>query len=199
MNDLFEIICKRRSIRKFTNEAPKPEILQELVKYAAMAPNAMNRQDWQFTITLSPEIRKKIYNAVWEKWENICQEQTGTNEAIKAYMGNFSSFVNAPALIAVDVRRPPAFLSHLLQEKAGSVMGNTASACMAVQNLVLAASAKGLGTCVYTGCNAAEKEIAAILEISQKRELVCLVAVGYPAEIPRSPGRKELEKIIRIK
>jgi len=77
-------------------------------------------------------------------------------------------------------------------------MGSYASACMAVQNLLLAAHAKGLGSCVYSGVNAAETEIKHIIGISEQRKLVCLIALGYPAERPDMPTRKGIDEIIRI-
>ncbi|MFC1849939.1 nitroreductase family protein [candidate division CSSED10-310 bacterium] len=198
MSDLFHIIKQRRSIRRYKSIIPEMELLKELIESAIMAPNAMNRQDWQFTILLSGETKEAISQAVERTWNNLCQEQSAINDAIKAYMGNFTTFINAPVLMAVDVKKPPIFLETLLKEKTIKVMGSYASACLAVQNLLLAATAKGLGTCVYTGCMAAEQEIVRILGIPKQRELVCLIAIGYPAEQPKTPPRKDLEKVVRI-
>ncbi len=198
MNDIFEIMRKRRSVRKFKPEVPDREILADLVRHASLAPNAMNRQDWHFMFVLSPGIREKILLAVEEKWREIGLPDSGVHEAIKAYKTNFSAFRDAPVLAAVTTKRAPSFLVHMLAGKAPGVMGGAASACMAVQNLVLASHARGLGTCIFTGCNAAEDEILKILNMTPRRELVCLMALGYPDETPVFPGRKPVEEIMNI-
>jgi len=198
MTDLFHVMRRRRSIRKYTDQVPQIEVLRDLVEYAALAPNAMNRQDWRFTIIFSPKIRDDIFQAVAKKWADLSRNPACIGEAITAYAGYLGDFRNAPVLIAVDVRRSPQFMRHLFNDNADKVGGSFASACMAVENLLLAAEVKGLGACVYSGCNAAEKEISGILNMSRQRELVCLVAVGYPAEKPVSPGRKAVDTIIRI-
>ncbi len=197
--DIFEAIRHRRSIRKFTAQVPPKDTLCKLIEYATLAANAMNRQDWYFTVVMSKQIQKKIYDVVQAKWQNLCADKKGVlYDSIKLYINNFTSFIEAPIIIAVDTRQMPGFLKKLMPENGEKIMGSYASACMAVQNLLLAAYAMGLGTCVYTGCDVAGEEIAAMLEIPKQREVVCLVAVGYAGETPNMPTRKEVDKVVKI-
>jgi len=198
ITDNFKVMRQRRSVRKFKPDVPEREVLAGLVRHASLAPNAMNRQDWHFTFVLSAGVQKEIFLAVEEKWRQICLPDSGVNEAVKAYKRNFTAFRDAPVLVAVTTRKTPSFLVHILDGKAAGVMGSVASAYMAVQNLVLAAHAEGLGTCIFTGCNAAEEEILKILKMTPKRELVCLIALGYPDEEPTFPGRKSVEEIMTL-
>jgi nitroreductase len=69
---------------------------------------------------------------------------------------------------------------------------------MAAQNLMLAAHAHGLGSCCLTGPLAAHTELEELLNVGRKRALVCLIAVGYPAETPVAPPRKPIENVMRI-
>jgi nitroreductase len=85
----------------------------------------------------------------------------------------------------------------MLGDLAFATVGSFASAAMAAQNLMLAAHALGLGTCCMTGPLAANDELHTIAGLAGKQELVCLIAVGWPAETPVAPGRKPREMIAR--
>jgi nitroreductase len=64
MNPILEIIFHRRSIRKYTDQAVEPEILNLLLKAAMAAPSAMNCKPWEFVVVTDPEkltqLRKRL-------------------------------------------------------------------------------------------------------------------------------------------
>jgi nitroreductase len=194
--DLEQAILERRSIRRFHPEMPSEEQLLEVIRLATAAPSPMNRQDWQFVITHSPAIRERIATAVSNRWEQLAAQAGGNEDALRLHQGHFSTFREAPVLVAVSIKRTATFLESLLSGTAERVQGDLLAAGMVIQNLQLAAHAKGLGSCVYTGCVAAEDEISSILNISRGRRLVCLVALGFPAETPPVPARKEMNQFV---
>jgi len=63
---------------------------------------------------------------------------------------------------------------------------------------MLMAHTLGLGSCCLTGPVAGEERLKALLRIGRRRELVCLVALGVPAETPAVPERKALEDVVRF-
>ena len=73
--------------------------------------------------------------------------------------------------------------------KGPSGQWDTNSTAVAVQNLLLAAHAEGLGAVWTDGILIKEAEINAALGI-EGRKLVAAVPVGYPDEIPRVPPRR---------
>ena len=64
---------------------------------------------------------------------------------------------------------------------------------IAMQNMVIAAWALGIGSCWIGGCN--EKEIKKLLKIPDKWKFVALLTLGYPAEQPKPRRKRQLEKI----
>ena len=58
--ELTEVIEKRRSIRKFSDKPVSREILEELIKAAALAPTASNLQAWRFFVADDPELVRDI-------------------------------------------------------------------------------------------------------------------------------------------
>jgi nitroreductase len=65
---------------------------------------------------------------------------------------------------------------------------------IALQNMVIAAWAIGVGSCWIGGFN--EDKVKKLLSIPDRWKVVALVTFGYPAEIPHSKGRKPIEKIV---
>ena len=64
---------------------------------------------------------------------------------------------------------------------------------IAMQNMVIAAWALGVGSCWIGGCN--EKEIKKLLKIPDKWKFVALLTLGYPAEQPKPRKKKQVEKL----
>jgi len=58
--DFFEAVSKRRSIRKYTDEAVPEEVIQRAFDAAILAPNSSNTQTWDFHWVKSPENKKKL-------------------------------------------------------------------------------------------------------------------------------------------
>ena len=71
---------------------------------------------------------------------------------------------------------------------------STISTSIALQNMVIAAWAMGIGSC-WIG-DFKEEEVKQLLNISDKWKVVALVSFGYPAEKPKAKRRKPIEKIV---
>ena len=198
-NDFLQFVRSRRSIRKFRKDPLSRENLHHIIEAASWAPSASNRQDWEFTIITSPTTKKRMEDIVRNCWKSILDKsETGViKEELEKYAKNFDWFSHAPALIVISAKRPEAFLSNLLGEAAEDVAGTEISAAMAAQNLMLAAHALGIGSCCITGPLAAQEALKELLGLGKRRKIVCLVALGYPAEQPEAPLRKTAEKIAK--
>lgn len=121
-----------------------------------------------------------------------------------AYAGDFlqhaTSFAQAPVVLIALHKRPVSLSAALLDSVASPalVSGEPLSVAMAVQNLMLAAQALGLGSCVLTAPLIVPGAVASTLTLPDGFELTCLVAVGYPDEAPEMTRRKELEHIVEF-
>jgi nitroreductase len=58
-----------------------------------------------------------------------------------------------------------------------------------MENLLLAATALGLGTCWMTGPLRDEKTLHRILAIPDDKEIVAVTPLGYPEKFPQAPPR----------
>ena len=198
-NDFLQFVRSRRSIRKFRADPLPRENLRQIIEAASWAPSASNRQDWGFTIITSSSVKKRMEDTIRNCWKSILDKiETGViRDELERYAKNFDWFSLAPVLIAVSAKRPETFLCDLLGGTADDIAGTEISAAMATQNLMLAAHALGIGSCCITGPLAAQEALKDLLGFGKRRKIVCLVALGYPAEQPEAPLRKPVEKIAK--
>lgn len=193
----LELARGRRSIRKFRQDPLPREVLYRIIEAASWAPSASNRQDWEFRVVTSASVKEKMQDIVRSRWESVLDKSRSDviKEELQKYVSMFDWFSHAPALIIISAKRVESFLYHILGDAAGDVSGTEISAAMAAQNLMLAAHASGIGSCCVTGPLAAQEELKELLEIGKGRKIVCLIALGYPAEQPEAPLRKSVERV----
>jgi nitroreductase len=67
---------------------------------------------------------------------------------------------------------------------------------IAMQNMVIAASALGIGSCWIGACD--EGKVKKLLKIPDKYKFVALVTLGYPAEQPKPKKKKPLEELFNF-
>lgn len=188
--DFYKVVRDRRSIRKFKTEiAVKDDAIKRLVEVACLAPSAGNSQPWHFIIVKDSEKKRhlaeictRFSRLAWKAFskENakLVAKRGGTWD--KSYMATL------PVLIVV------------CYETSGKTVQDSnahASAWCATQNLLLAATAEGLGACVY---NLWKREIIPtrrLLKIPRNYKIAAIIQVGHPAEIPEPPPKKKLQEV----
>jgi nitroreductase len=152
-----EAIFKRRSIRRFKQDAISLQTLKKLVDAARVAPSAANLQPLRYTLVVNPELCKRLFPAL--RWAGYIAPRGNPppNEEPTAYV---------VVLVNKDVAR------HDYQLDAGA----------AIENLILTALEAGIGSC-WLGAIDREK-IRDILDISEDFEIESVIALGYPNEEP---------------
>jgi nitroreductase len=199
---LLELIRSRRSIRQFSDRAVSRDDLARLLEAARWAPSNHNRQPWRFLVI---EDKQQIARLAEIVIQGLSEKLKLLPEAAAAYAGEFTHyatfFSNAPVLWVVLHKQPVSVSAPLLAglKNPDLVSGEPLSAAMAVQNLLLAAQALGLGTCVLTGPLLVREAWAGGLALPASHDLTCLVALGHPAESPAPPRRKTIEQIVEFR
>lgn len=175
---VIEAIEARRSVRAYKDTPVEHEKLELLAKCGVLAPSAMNRQEWEVRI---------VENKAWIDGATATYLKAieGTGKADYMLTPTFKNiFRNAAAVIFVGA--PDGVFS-------GENVG-----CMA-QNIMLAATELGLGTCFLGSVQMmfAEPAMAEHLQslgFSDGYKLRYALAVGYPDESPEAKPR-DMSKI----
>ncbi len=173
--ELYEAIEKRHSVRSFTPDAVPREALDRLIHAATLAPSAMNEQPWHFYVT-SGEARTRVGEVMaqttthLEEYVDLIGPERHA-EAVRWY----SELGNAPVVIVCAMPKADDPFGRLNKQL---------SVGTAIQNLLLAATAEGLGACSITFAFWVRDELAALLGIPDDDEIVTIIALGYPGEEP---------------
>jgi nitroreductase len=199
---LLELIRSRRSVRRFSDRAVSRKDIARLLEAARWAPSNHNRQPWRFLVI---EDKQQINQLAEIVRQGLSEKLKSLPESAAAYAGEFTHyatfFSNAPVLLVVLHKQPVSVSAPLLAglKNPELVSGEPLSVAMAVQNLLLAAQALGLGTCVLTGPLLVGDALAKALDLPAGHDLTCLVALGHPAESPPPPRRKTIEQIAEFR
>ena len=205
MNELDALLRSRRSIRRFRTDMPPRELIESLIDAAITAPSASNKQPWRFFVVTSRERIDAMAAGVREAVDRIAKAiDPAFEESFRAYGDYFTRFENAPVVIAA-LYRPLTVLSNLttdcieaadaarirMMESNSGLIGTA----MAIENLLLAAHAAGLGASGMTGPLVAADVIREVLHVPPSWEIAALVPIGYPDETPAPTQRKSAEKV----
>ncbi|MBU0485905.1 MAG: nitroreductase family protein [Proteobacteria bacterium] len=207
---LVRLMASRRSCRNYTERQVERAILGDLVKIAITAPSGTNSQQWTFTILdrrakveqLGVRVAacfKKLNRMAVNPFYRIISKVFGADSLGNYYRRYYKTirdgikewenggrdllFHGAPAVILV-----------------GAAPGASCpmeDAMLASQNILLAAHAMGLGTCLIGFAVAAIKRDPAIkkfLAMPAAETVYAVITLGYPAEVyQRTAGRKKIE------
>jgi len=194
--DFFEVIRKRRSIRRFTEEAVKEEDIFAMLEAARLAPSATNEQPWHFLVIRGRELKRQMQDMVNAMIDMRIEgeEDEARRKRIEQMRFYSNYFGDAPLVIAVLARPWPADYPELQgQQRFDSGLQSVAAA---IAHLHLAATALGYGSCWATSpVDFAGEELEIILGVEEPWSLVALVSVGVAARMPSSPRRKSLGEI----
>jgi len=206
-----EILLGRRSVRKYQDKEVANEDILDLIDCARFAPSDTNSQTWEFIVIKDKEKIKKIEEMTWDALREKAKEaeEQGFERPAKMLLKSFgpyaTAFSDAPVLIICLATpyeskfREKVFDPINLAPEGVWREEGIKSSCLAVQNLMLAAYAKGLGTCPMTGpVLLAEDRLREYLHIGAEKTVNMVVALGYPKETPKQLSRKEVAEIVQI-
>jgi nitroreductase len=205
------ILLDRRSIRNFTEQAVSVEDIRDIIDCARYAPSDTNSQTWKFIAITNKAKIKEIEQITWQQL-HICAEaadKKGLNRESRLLIKSFgpyaTAFSDAPVLIIClatpyaskfrdKIFDPIHFVDEAVWEEEG-----IKSSCLASQNLMLAAHAKGLATCPMTGpVLLAKDQLREYLNIPAECQINMVISLGFPAETPGRLARKEVDEILTI-
>lgn len=206
---LVRLMRSRRSCRNYLEKPVPREILEDLVRIGITAPSGTNTQSWTFTLVPDRESVVRLGAAVAEFFRKLNRTaESGAmrllakvfmKDALGAYYrdhyptvkqrlkqwdedGRDSLFHGAPALILIG------------SMPSGSTPAE--DALLASQNILLAAHAMGLGTCLIGFAVEAIKREAAVrqvLKLPRGERIYSVITVGYPNEEFSEPaGRRKV-------
>lgn len=165
--EFYDVIKKRRSIRKFKPDPIPQPVLKRVLEVGRIAPSDKNIQPWRFIVISDEGIKRALAKACNCQW----------------------FIAQAPVVIC------GAALTESAYARIGGYMSSyIVDLTIALDHMILAATNEGLGTC-WVGAFT-ESKVKKILALPEGVRVIAFVPIGYPAERPPMPVRKRFSKIV---
>ncbi|HZO29149.1 MAG TPA: nitroreductase family protein [Chloroflexota bacterium] len=184
---LLDGMSTTRSIRRFLPDPIPDELLHAVLEAATWAPSGSNSQGWRLLVIRDPEQRRQIGEIYREGFfafypaERLASETDPSRQRMMTGAVYLAEHLGTepPVLVMFCQNRPPAG-SNSPSSTCPWTRGS--SIYLAVQNLLLAARASGLGGCLTTVHLLYEAEAKAALGIPEDVDTFALVPLGYPGD-----------------
>lgn len=165
--EFYEAVNARRSIRRYKDTPVEREKLDRILDAAQKAPSWNNRQCWRFILVSDTALKAMLGEQM-------------RNPSVECY-------INAPYVLVLCADPTDSGVSSGKEYY-------LADCGAAMENILLAATAEGLGTCFTAGIS--EYAVRALLNIPKDVRVVALTPIGYPDEAPEARPRAGREKTV---
>ena len=196
MDSVIEAISNRRSVRSYEQKPVPKDILNKIIEAGNQAPftSITRSQPWRFVVVEDKEFKQKLFQTAFPFWKNATdgmKEQYPELYEMATCLYNAMNnpkdviYYNAPVIIFVI----------------GPATGGAISCALACENMMIAATSFGLGSC-YTGFGAMVKgnpEVVKALELNENEQIYGPILIGYPKNTPTVAVSDALERICAIK
>ncbi len=205
--NFFDVLETQSAVRRFRPDPVPDAAIRRVLEAATRAPSARGAEPWFFVVVRDLAVRREIaahYRRAWEAGAAF----TAATDADRDVRDrpHYAALMRAAGELAADLAAAPVLIVCCLDRaQLGPIVGPDgalrspvsayASIFPAVQNLLLAARALGLGTTLTTLHVGFEPALKALLGVPATVDVVAMVPLGYPAGPFRRPRRKPVDAV----
>jgi len=178
--DLFEIMRTTRSMRWLKPDPVPSELIRKILEAGVCAPSGGNMQRWRFLVIRDSKVKETVgalYKRAWD--EQVAPRYRSGEPAPGTRRDQFERMLAAAEYLANHIHEAPVWIVPCL-EGANPTRTSGSSIYPAVQNMLLAARALGLGATLTTLYLQFEKEAEAALGLPSNSHSYALLPIGYP-------------------
>lgn len=193
---MIPAIYDRRSIRKFIDKPISQKDLTDIIQSGIKAPSSKNRQPWKYIVVQgnAKEEMLKAFRQGIEREENDSALLPESRQHIASAKYTVDVMAEAPAVVFVVNSLGKSILSGLTPEERVYEICNVQSIGASIQNMLLSATEKGIGSLWICDIYFAYSELCKWLD--SDGQLIAAIAFGYPNEFPDERPRKKMDDIV---
>jgi nitroreductase len=186
MNSVIEVINKRRSIRAYEPKPVPKDIINTIIEAGNQAPSqgrevndSFKFQPWRFVVVEDAVFRQQLVETTMPFWKQMIDSMKETHPQLYKNITTLYDALPEPkdlvyhyAPVIIFVIGPPSY---------------AVSCALACENIMLAATSLGLGTC-YVGFGMMVKgnaEVVQALELTESERIYGPILLGYPRDDPK--------------
>jgi F420 biosynthesis protein FbiB-like protein len=196
--DFWRILEDRRTVRFYAANPVPEEKLRALLEAAVLAPSGHNAQPWRFVVLKDPRLRQDLTSAMARRWERDMRASGLDAKVIQTELRfSVQRFVTAPLLMlpCLTMESMDRYPDRTRQRAEHAMAVQSVAA--AIQNLLLAAHALGLGACWCCAPLFCQGLVRRILRLPPAWEPQALITIGFAGHTPPRPPRKRAEMLTR--
>lgn len=197
---LFETMYSMRAIRRLKSDPIPEETLKKIVEAGVHAPSGGNRQDWGFVLVRDPELKRFIRDHYLETQKKLQARNPppadippARQRVMKAAAYLSEHMHEAPVLLLACALKEYPPWAHNPRASTATVHG---SIYPAVQNILLACRAHGIGATLTTTHCFFEDELKQKLGVPENMEISALLPLGYPRGKLGKTTRKPVDEVL---
>ena len=187
MNPVIEVINKRRSIRAFEPKPIPRDIINTIIEAGNQAPSAGREEEgseeylfqpWRFVVVEDPTFKQQLVESAMPIWKRFIDTIEETQP--KLYENIMRLYQIKPEPKDMVYHSAPVILFII------GLKANAVSCALACENIMLAATSLGLGSC-YVGFGmmvTGNPEIVQALELTENERIYGPILLGYPKDDP---------------
>lgn len=194
--DLFEIIRTTRSMRRLKPDPVPQALLRQVLEAGTCAPSGGNMQTWRFLVVRDPAIKAAVAHWCRRGWhEKVAPGYRASAPPPGSSLDRFHRMLAAAEHLADHLHEAPVWIVPCL---VGGTHARASGASIypAVQNMLLAARALGLGATLTTLYLLFEKEAEAALGLPPDAHSYAILPIGYPLGKFGPVARTALEDVV---
>ncbi|MGH7301200.1 MAG: nitroreductase family protein [Candidatus Rokuibacteriota bacterium] len=195
--DLFEIIHTTRAMRRLKPDPVPDALIKKILEAGVCAANGGNTQRWRFLVIKDTEIKRKVQVHYKRAFDEVIGPRY-LNSPPPAGVSH-ERYVRQHAAVQYlteHIHEAPVWIVACLEEGAAPTRASGASIYPAVQNMLLAARALGLGATLTTRHLLHEKEAEAALGLPPGVHSYAILPIGYPLGRFGPVGRGPLADVV---
>jgi nitroreductase len=169
-----------RSMRRLKPDPVPVALIRKILEAGVLAPSGGNMQRWRFIVVRDPKVKQTVGAYYKRAWDEVVSPRYRTGEpAPGTSRETFARMLNAAQYLADHIHEAPVWIVPCL-EGATPTRTTGSSIYPAVQNMLLAARALGLGATLTTLYLNFEKEVEAALSLPSDMHTYAILPIGYP-------------------
>lgn len=193
--EFYEVINKRRSIRQFEDRKIPQDMLERILDAGLKAPSSNHQRRWELVTLTDKNMILELAKLIRPYPCRIQEPKTPQQEMFKIAYPRQRSMIEEAGCVILPFFRQKYPIS---EEKNGYGLMDYGSAWALVENMLLAATAEGLGSVVHIPVKKEPEQIKEFLKIPDGWYLPVLVILGYAspdAELPSQVAATVKKKV----
>ena len=182
-SDFFTVVGTQRAMRRLKPDPVPGELIKKVIWAATRAPSGGNRQPWRFLVVTDPAKKKAlhaVYSEGWARYRATGYAGSASRELAPEWAESNEKVLRSSQYLADHLAEVPVIIIPCTFGGGPRDLTAGSSIYPAIQNLMLAARALGLGTALTTIHRWNEAKVREILGIPETVDTAALIPLGWP-------------------